>query len=676
MNRVTIRPLAAVALLLLAAHARAALDVGGFDAAIDPCKDLYLHVNRKWIEATEIPSDRSAWGTGAIVDQRNEKTLLGALDAALAATLPPQGSTRRKLLQFYASGMDTAAIEKAGLEPLKAQFALIAAVKDPASLARALGGLHQQGVEPGFAFGVRPDAKDSARYLAEIAQGGLGLPDRDYYFKDDERTRSLREGYRAHLETMFTLAGDAPAAAKADAETVFALETELARASMTVVERRDVDKTYNKMALADLAGAAPGFPWDEYLKALGVSGVKDLNVAQPAFFAAFAKLAAERPAAQWQTYLRWHLLHETAPALPARFEQANFAFYERQLQGTQSAPPRARHVVQLISGRYGNRPFAQAMGEVFVDAAFPPEAKARALLLVANVKAALADRLRGVEWMSDETRSRALEKLAAMQVKVGYPDKPRDYADADVGPYAFVDNMLRANAFEHRRESRRIGGPVDRTEWGMAPHIVNAYYNPRVNEIVFPAAILQPPYFDAKADDALNYGAIGMVIGHEITHGFDDRGRRFDAQGNMREWWTPEDAKRYVQRAGKIEAQYSGFEGVEGAKVNGKLTLGENIADVGGLKIAYLALQKALAANRPPKIDGYTPEQRFFLSYAQQWRSRLRVERERMLLATDPHSPARFRVAGVVAQLPEFSRAFSCGANGTLLSEGERANIW
>jgi putative endopeptidase len=676
MNRLPIRPLAMAILLAFLAPARAALDVAGFDPAIDPCKDLYQHVNRKWLEATEIPADRSAWGTGAIVDQRNEKTLLGALDAALARPLPPPGSARRKVLQFYASGMDTAAIEQAGVEPLQPRLALIAAVKDASSLARALGGLHQQGVTPGFAFSVRPDAKDSTRYLAEIAQGGLGLPDRDYYFNDDARTRALREGYRAHLEKMFTLAGDTPEAAKAGAETVFAIETELARASMTAVERRDVDKTYNKTALADLAGNAPGFPWDEYLKALGVPGVKELNVAQPAFFAAFAKLAAERPAAQWRAYLRWHLLHDTAAALPARFEEANFAFYERQLQGTQSAPPRARHVVQLISGRYGSRPLAQAVGEVFVETAFPPEAKARALQLVANVKAALADRLREVDWMSDETRSRALEKLAAMQVKVGYPDKPRDYADADVGPYAFVENMLRANAFEHRRETRRIGGPVDRTEWGMAPHIVNAYYNPRVNEIVFPAAILQPPYFDAKADDALNYGAIGMVIGHEITHGFDDRGRRFDAQGNLREWWTPGDASRYVQRAGKIQDQYSGFEGVEGAKVNGKLTLGENIADVGGLKIAYLALQKALAGQHPGKIEGYTPEQRFFLSYAQQWRSRYRVERERMLLATDPHSPPRFRVAGVVAQMPEFARAFSCDAGRTLLTESQRANIW
>jgi predicted metalloendopeptidase len=562
------------------------------------------------------------------------------------------------------------------LKPLQPQLDRIAATRNAADLAATLGALHVLGMTPGFEFEVRPDAKNSTRYLAEVVQAGLGLPDRDYYFNDDDRTKSLRAGYRQHVAKMFELSGDKPEAAARNAEAVFALETELARASMTAVERRDVDKTYNKMTLTQLSAQAPGFPWAAYFKALGLADVSEVNVAQPAFFKAFAKLAAERPAADWQTYLRWHLLHEAASKLPAAFNQANFDFYDAQLNGVKAAPPRARHVILNMAGRYGSLPMGQGVGEIFVEKAFPPEAKARARELVDNVKAALGDRLRTVDWMSEETRKRALEKLAAMQIKIGYPDQPRDYSDADVGPYSFVENWMRANAFEHRRTSRRVGAPVDRGEWFMGPHIVNAYYNSRGNEIVFPAAILQPPYFDARADDALNYGAIGMVIGHEITHGFDDRGRRFDAQGNLRDWWTDEDARRYVERAQKVERQYSGFDGVEGTKVNGKLTLGENISDVGGLKIAYLALQKALKDKPQEKIDGYTPEQRFFLSYAQQWRSRYRIERERLMLATDSHSPPRYRVSGVIVHMPEFARAFSCDANRTLLSEGERANIW
>ncbi|MGZ5111829.1 MAG: M13 family metallopeptidase [Usitatibacter sp.] len=676
MKRFAIRPLLAAILASFAASVPAAIDVGGFDLSIDPCADLYQHVNRNWIESTEIPADRFAWGTGAIVDQRNERLLLEALDEALAQPLPAAGTTKRKVLQFYASGMDTAAIDKAGLGPLEPHFDRIAATHDADGLAATLGALHIQGIGAGFDFEVRQDAKQSTRYLAEVSQGGLGLPERDYYFKDDERTKSLREGYRKHVARMFELAGDKPEDAERNAGTVFALETDLARASMNAVERRDVDKTYNKMTVAQLAKDAPGFPWPAYFKALGLENVSEVNVAQPAFFQAFAKLAADRPAADWQTYLRWHLLHDAATKLPAAFAQAHFDFYDAQLQGVKTPPPRARHVLVTISGRYGSMPMGQGVGEIFVEKAFPPEAKARALDLVKNVKAALRERLQTVDWMSEQTRSRALEKLAAMQIKIGYPDAPRDYADADVGPYSFVENWMRANAFEHRRTTRRLGGPIDRGEWWMSPHIVNAYYNARGNEIVFPAAILQPPYFDAKADDALNYGAIGMVIGHEITHGFDDRGRRFDAQGNLRDWWTEEDAKRYVERARKVERQYSGFEGVEGTKVNGKLTLGENISDVGGLKIAYLALQKALKDKPRDTLDGYTPEQRFFLSYAQQWRNRSRIERERLLLATDGHSPPRYRVSGVIAHMPEFARAFSCDANRTLLSEGDRANIW
>jgi len=675
MNRFKARALAAALLASFACAAPAALDVAGIDPTVDACADFYQHMNRKWIAAATIPDDRSGWGTGAIVDQRNEKVLLAALDAARKSP-PPPGSAERKAVDYFASGLDLPAIETAGLTPLDPELAQAAGVKNPADLARALAFLHGHGIGGGFAFLVQPDAKNSARYLAEVAQGGLGLPERDFYFRDDERTKAQREAYVKHVAKILELAGAAPDAAARDAATVMALETDLARASMTAVERRDEEKIYNKTTVARLTAAAPGFPWAAYFDASGAKDLKDLNVAQPKFMKAFAKLAHDRPAAQWQAYLRWHVLHSAAPMLPAVFVAENYDFYSKTLRGRKAQPPRERYVLDLMDGPYGDFPMGQAVGRIFVEKAFKPEAKARALDMVENLKAALGDRLKTLDWMSATTRTRALDKLAKMKVKIGYPDVWRDYADADVGNYVFAENWLRAAQFDHRRDLARIGSPVDKHDWLMGPQMLNAYYEPRMNEIVFPAAILQPPYFDVDADDALNYGAIGMVIGHEITHGFDDSGRLYDARGNMRDWWTKEDAKRYVARAGKIEKQFDGYKGIDDIPVNGKLTLGENIADQGGLKIAYLALQKALAKNNPGKIEGLSPDQRFFLAYAQVWRIVMRDDQERLQLRTNEHSPARFRVRGPIAQMPEFSQAFSCPAGKTLLSEGERANIW
>jgi predicted metalloendopeptidase len=667
---------AALSGLSLAPATQAALDVAGLSPDIDPCTDFYQYANRRWIETTAIPDDRSIWGTTAILAERNEQLLREILEGALEGPRPAAGTPRRKVLAFYASGLDREAIARAGLAPLEKRLAAIARVADTAGLSTALAALQAEGIGAGFAFYVRQDAKDSTRYLAEVAQGGLGLPDRDYYFKDDERSRQQREAYGKHLARMFEMAGDAPAAASRNAADVLALETELARASMTAVERRDVDKTYNKMTPAQLAQEAPGFPWIAHFEALGARNLAELNVAQPEFFKAFAKLAHERPAAQWRAYLRWHLLRDTASKLPAAFEDADFAFYEGLLKGVKAPPSRHRHVLRVISGQYGHEPMAHALGMLFVERAFTPEAKARADALIANIKAALEDRLRQVDWMGEDTRRRALGKLAAINVKIGYPEKWRDFSDADVGDYPFVENWLRAAAYEHRRELARLGRPIDRGEWWMSPHMVNAYYNPRLNEIVFPAGILQPPLFDAKADDALNYGGIGMVIGHEITHGFDDRGRRYDARGNLRDWWTPDDERRYLERAKLVEAQFNAYEGVEGMKVNGKLTLGENISDLGGLKMAYLALQKALSGKPRDAIQGFTPDQRFFLSYAQIWRSRYRPEQERLLLLTNSHSPPRFRVQGPLANMPEFARAFACDPAKALRAERERVNIW
>ena len=666
----------AAALFAFSAAAPAALDVAGLDRGVDPCVDFYQFANRKWLESTAIPDDRPRWGVTDAILQRNEELLIGALEAARAGPLPAPGSPQRMAIDYYASGMDREAIARAGLKPLDEALGRIGSVRDAASLAAALAWLQTRGVDAGIAFNVRPDAKDSTRYLAEIAQAGLGLPDRDYYFLDDERSRQIRAAYVKHVARIFELAGDPAEAAGRGAAVVMALETELARASMGAVERRDVDKTYNKTDVARLARDAAGFPWRDYFAGIGAPDLAQLNVAQPAFFAALARLAAERDAADWRTYLRWQLLRATAGKLPEAVDRAHHDFFEGVLRGRKAQPPRARYVVDLISGRTGAEPMGQALGMVFVEKAFSPEAKARVTSMIVNIKAALAERLRALEWMEDETRERSLEKLAAMRVKIGYPDRWRDYSGADLGSYPFVENWMRSKRYAHRRDIARIGREVDREEWFSSPQIVNAFYNSRGNEIVFPAGILQPPFFDARADDAVNYGGIGMVIGHEITHGFDDRGRRFDARGNLADWWTARDASRYVERAQRVERQYATYAGIDAMKLDGKLTLGENISDVGGVKIAYLALKKALAANPQPKVDGLTPEQRFFLSFAQSWRSRYRPEMERLLIRTDSHSPPRFRVAGVVANLPEFAQAFSCGASGTLLSEGERANIW
>jgi predicted metalloendopeptidase len=677
MKRTFLPPLAA-ALLAAFAGPSLALDLKGLDPKIGACTDFYQYANRKWLESTEIPADRTFWATASVLARDNEDMLVRILDEALRKPLPPPGSAMRKVIQYYERGMNDAHISHDHLKPLARFLFGIRDLESREEAARLIGELHTRGIFPAFDFEFGQDRRDSKRYSAEIVQGGLGLPDRDYYFLDDDRTKQIRAAYREHLVKVLKLNGDDEAQAAANAATILDLETELARASMTAVERRDLEKTYNKMTPAKLAEIAPGFPWKEYLEQLGAPNVPHLVVNQPAFVTRFAQLMAERPLEQWRPYLRWHLLRATSDKLDPRYENLHFEFYGKTLRGQADPGPRSRRVLQIISGPYGNAPMAEALGQLYVEKMFPPEAKARALELVENLKAALADRLRTVDWMTEETRKRSLEKVAAMTVKIGYPDHWKDLSEANVGNHMFVDNWMIANVFEHQRNLKRLDKPVDRSEWLMSPHIVNAYYNGSSNEIVFPAAILQPPFFDPKADDAVNYGAIGTVIGHEITHGFDDRGRLFDKDGNMRDWWTEEDARRYKERAKKIEAQYGNFTAIDGIKVNGALTLGENISDVGGVKIAYLALQKALARQkkRQPKVGGFTPEQRFFVSYAQAWRGKFRPERERLQLRTGQHSLHQFRVYGPIAHMPEFAKAFSCDPRKVLLSEGDRANIW
>ena len=677
MTRLASRIAAALATAIPALCAATVLDVAGLATDVAACDDFYGYANRHWLEATVIPDDQPGWGTFAIIDRRNKERLKGILASAARSNPFPEGSNRHKVVAFYASGMDEAAIARAGLAPLAPLFAAIDAVKVPADLPAAFAALHRAGVRAGFAFSVRQDAKDSRRYLAEIRQAGLGLPDRDYYFRDDERSTAQRNAYRDHLARIFALTGEGRRAAPYLASSVLYTERLLAEAQMTLVERRDPERTYNIRSVEALAKEAPGFDWKAYFAAIGAPALTELNVAQPAYAAALAKLAATRPVADWRAYLRWHAINAAATKLPREFEEAHFAFHQRTMAGVVSQPSRAERVIDAISGRYGQEPLAHAIGELFVGEAFPPQAKARALELVGHVKAALRERLLAVDWMEEATRKAALDKLDRMAVKIGYPDRWRDFSAAEVGARPFAENWLNANAFEFRRVLARLGKPVERGDWWMSPHIVNAYYGSSLNEIVFPAGILQPPYFDANADDAVNFGGIGMVIGHEITHGFDDRGRRYDADGNLREWWTPADQERYRERARAIVAQYDAYAGVDGLNVNGKLTLGENIADLGGLRIAYLGLERALDGKPRGKSGGFTPEQRVFLAFAQAWRSRVRPEQERLRLLTDSHSPPRYRVQGPLANLPEFSRAFACPADARgMRAQGEQVSIW
>ena len=660
-----------------AASTQPGIDATGLSQSVKPCTDFYAYANESWLTKTKIPDDRSRWGTFSEIEQRNDAILKAALRDAVGDKSLTAGSAGRKVADYYASGMDTAAIERAGLKPLHDELARIDAIKSREDLIDQLAHMHRTGSDAGFAFGVNQDAKDSTRYLAQLYQAGIGLPDRDFYFKDDSKSKLWRAEYVKHVARMLTLMGDKPAQARREADTVMRMETRLAGASMTKVEQRDPNAIYNKMKLADLTAAAPGADWARYFQSVGIKDVQEFNIGQPKFFKELAAATSDTPLADWKTYLRWHLARATASKLPSRFEKEGFRFYQTVLKGTKTQLPREKRVIQDIMGRYGEQPMGQAMGELYVAKAFPPEAKARALELVTNVKAALRERITQLDWMSADTKAQAQKKLDAIMVKIGYPDNPRDYSTLKIDRTSYVQNSLRADEFEMQRNLNKLGKPVDRAEWGMSPPIVNAYYNPQLNEIVFPAGILQPPFFDPKADDAVNYGAIGMIIGHEITHGFDDEGRQFDADGNLKEWWKPEDAERYNARATVVEKQYDQYAGVDGLKLNGKLTLGENIADLGGLKIAYLALQKALANKKVGLIDGMTPDQRFFISYAQAWRDLTRPEQERVFITTNPHSPARFRVKGPLANLPEFAKAFSCQATDSALrAENERVNIW
>jgi putative endopeptidase len=668
-----------------AADAPPAFDVANMDMKVKPSEDFFRYANGTWIASNPIPPEYSRWGSFVELQERNLATLKEICDAAAQKGDAPKGSAWQKIGDFYASGMDETRIDQDGATPLNEELGRIAAIKDRGELATALGRLQSFRVNVGFNFGADQDAKDSTRIIAQIQQGGLGLPDRDYYTKEDDDSKKLRTGYVAHVTKMLTLLGDTPEVAAANAKTIMDLETDLAKASMTRVERRDPVATYHKLALDEVQALLPDFPINKYLLAAGCPDPGSINVAQPEFLKALARVAKTNSLDDWKTYLRWHLVHMCAPMLSSAFVNEDFEFYGKTLTGTKELKPRWKRVIAIIDtgingGPYPTGGVGEALGQLYVEKTFPPEAKQRALELIANLRAALAERIAKLEWMSPETKLQAQKKLDAFGVKVGYPDKWRDYSKLEIDRKSYVQNALRAEQFNFQRTLSKIGKPVDRTEWGMTPPTVNAYYSPKMNEIVFPAGILQSPFFSFTADDAINYGGIGMVIGHEMTHGFDDQGRQYDADGNLRDWWTKEDGDKYNERAKAIVEQFSNYVVIDGMKVNGALTQGENIADLGGLKIAYDAFQKALAAKPGAanvKIDGFTPAQRFYLGYAQVWRGSTRPEAVKLRLKTDPHAPPELRVNAPLSNLPEFMSAFDCPPNSPMVRPAnQQVKIW
>jgi len=647
------------------------------DTTCAACTDFFTFANGGWTKTAVIPASYSGTGAGRELYDRNSETLHQLLEHTAAAVDTTHDPTLKKLGAFYGSCMDSAAVDRAAAGPIADELHRIDAITTVRDLQTEIARLVQLQVFAPFYLSAETDPKQSDRDIGQLYQSGLGLPDRDYYLKTDPASDSLRHTYVAHVARMLGLLGGMQAAAEQDAARVMGLETALAESSMTLVAQRDPNAIYHKMPVADLRALAPGIDWpafftDAGLPALAAPGAS-LDISQPAFLRLVGAKVTTAPLADWRAYLRWQLAHAAAPTLGSAFFNEDFQF-QATLRGVKEPLPRWKRCVQATDDAMG-----EALGQAFVATQFSPAAKAHVLEIVTNLEAALADRIHRLDWMSDSTKAQALRKLAAITRKVGYPDRWRDYTALDVRrEWAYGTNALNARAFEQHRQMAKVGHPVDRTEWQLTPATVDAYYNPLFNEIVFPAGILQPPFFDPAADDAANYGAVGAIIGHELTHGFDDQGRQYDAQGNLRDWWTAGDAKRFTEHAHRVIAQYNGYVAVDTFHVNGALTVGENIADLGGLTIAYYAYERSLEGKpRPPDVGGFTPEQRFFLAFGQLWRNVVRPQALQLRTLTDPHSPAHWRVDGPVSDLQEFARAFHCKAGDAMvMADSARGEVW
>ncbi|HEX8502490.1 MAG TPA: M13 family metallopeptidase [Pyrinomonadaceae bacterium] len=647
-------------------------DKARMDETAAACNDFYQYANGGWLKTTEIPGAYPSWGSFVMLAENNRKTLREILDESAKKTGAKPGSVDQKVGDFYATCMDETKREAEGAKPLTPYLARIDKVSDVKSLGALVTEFHKAGLPALFGFGSLPDLKNSSMVMGFAGQGGLSLPNKDYYTKTDEKSVKLRADFVQHVTNVFQLLGDAPEQAAKNAQTVMGIETRLAGASRDPVALRDFSTQYHVMGAAELAKLTPNFSWGDYFAGLGLPKDISINVAHPEFFQAADKMLTEVPVADWKTYLRWHLTHAAADALSSKFETENFNFFGKTLSGRKEQHPTWRRCVSATDANLG-----EALGQVYVARAFTPESKARMQAMINNLLAAFRGRVEKADWMSDETRKAAIAKLAAFKQKIGYPDKWIDYSRLNVTRDSYAANVIRASEFAQARDLAKIGKPVDRAEWGMTPPTVNAYNNWLMNEIVFPAGILQPPFFNPDADDAINYGAIGAVIGHEITHGFDDQGAKFDLQGNLKDWWTPADLKNFQTRGECVSSQFSAFQVEPGLNVVGKLVSGESIADLGGLTVAYEAFQKSLEGKKRENIDGFTPEQRFFLGWAQVWASKDTPEFARLVTQSDPHPLGRFRVNGPLSNMPQFAAAFQCKAGDAMVRpDKERCQVW
>ena len=659
--------------LLAMAQGQASSPVSGVDTAamnqsVDPCVDFYQYACGNWIAKNPLPSDRSRWGRFGELQDHNETVELGLLESA-AVVKPGRDAIDQKIGDYFASCLDTATIEKKGLAPLKPELDRIQAMSHEPDVVAEIAHLHRLGVGALFLFGAAPDAKDSSRTIATLRQGGLSLPDREYYLAADAKSVEIRQRFEQHIRNMFQLAGAPADTAASKARMVLDLETTLAKASMDKVSLRDPDKTYHIVTRQQLVALSAGFDWNSYLKAVGAPAFDTLNISQPDFLKQIAVALPSQPITAFQAYFSYHLLRAAASDLPPAFENENFDFWQRYLSGVKEPRPRANRCAVAVDNNLGD-----LLGQKYIEAAFGADAKAQITRLVEALDKALESDIRTLPWMSDTTRKAAIVKLHAFTNNVGYPKKWRDYSKVTIVRDDFCGNSVRASEAIYDQRIVKIGQPTDKTEWYMTTPTVNAFYNSQNNSINFPAGILQPPFFDPKRDAALNYGGIGAVIGHEMTHGFDDQGRKFDADGNLRDWWTPQDGAEFEKRAACIADEHSSFTAVDDVKLNGRLTLGENTADNGGVRVALMALEDTLKGTSD-KVEGFTPEQRFFLGFAQVWCESMSPQEARQRAMTDPHSPGRYRVNGTVQNMPEFQKAYACKAGQPMVA-ANACRVW
>ncbi|HVN03401.1 MAG TPA: M13 family metallopeptidase [Bryobacteraceae bacterium] len=665
MIRCSLAALLALAALRAAdAPSASGVDLKAMDPSVSPCQNFYQYACGTWRKNNPIPPDQSRWARFNELAERNMVIERGILEKA--------GNSQ--IGDFYAACMDEPAIERRGIRPIEPLLKQVDAISSKRDLAAAIVHLNMDGVRVLFNFYVQPDDKQSNQEIVHVDQGGLSLPDRDYYLKTDARSAELRKQYEEHVRTMFKLLakaqGTGDARAEADTHAVMEVETALAKASMDRVARRNPDNTYHKMTVAQLVQLTPGFEWEHYLSTIGIPPIEAVDVVSPDFIKALNGLIADTSLADLKTYLRWHVLNTAADMLPHAFDEEDFHFNDHILRGTKEMPPRWKRCVRAT-----DRGLGEELGKEFVKVAFNGASKEKALELVGQIEMEMRKDIDNATWMTPATKEQAFAKLREVTNKIGYPEKWRDYSSIKVTSDDYFGDTIRAHEFEMHRNFNKLGKPVDKSEWGMTPPTVNAYYSPNMNNINFPAGILQPPFYNPNASDAVNYGGIGAVIGHELTHGFDDEGRKFDGEGNLRDWWTAEDGKAFEQRANCIAEEYDGFSPVPGAHVNGKLTLGENAADNGGIHLAYMALMDSLAKHTLPSEDGFTPQQQFFLGYGQIWCENSTEQASRVQVATNPHSPGEFRANGVLENMPEFQEAFSCKVGDPMVS-ADPCRVW